>query len=265
MHNRLFVPFILTLFITINSNFAICKESREIEKSFALKKDGQVAIDTYKGSITIETWNKNEVRVRVKIEADEWDSNADEKVENTEIIFHASKNSLKMETDYDKIQSRSSRLFSKNVGSLPLVHYWIKMPATAELKIDDYKSDTRITDLRAPIEFETYKGTVVVRGLEGSIDLETYKGDVEVEFNKISGDNRFETYKGNIEMMLQKNASFDVRATIGYKADFDSDFKLDVKRKGGKRSDRTYRGAINGGGSELYVETDKGDIRLLRR
>ncbi len=265
MRSKLFVPIVLILIITINSNFAICKESREIEKTFTLKKDGQVSIDTYKGSITIETWNKNEVAVRVKIEADEWDSYADEKVENTEIIFHASNNSLRIKTDYDKIQSRSSRLFSKDVGSLPLVHYWIKTPATAGLKIDDYKSDTRITDLRAPIEFETYKGTVVVRGLEGSIDLETYKGEVEVEFNQISDNSRFETYKGNIELEFQSSARFDVRATIGYKADFDSDFNLDVKHKGSKRSDRIYRGAINGGGPELYVETDKGDVRLLRK
>ena len=265
MQDRLSVPIVLILIITINSNFALCKESRKIEKSFALKRDGQVFIDTYKGSITIETWSKNEVKVRIKIEADEWDSYAEKKVKNTEIKFRASKNSLKIKTDYDKIQSRSSRIFSKDVGSLPLVHYWIKMPATSELKVDDYKSDTRITDLHAPIEFETYKGTVVVNGLKGSIDLETYKGDIEIEFDKISGDSRFETYKGNIELMFQSRASFDVRATIGYKADFDSDFKLDVKHRGSKRSDRTYLGAINSGGPELFVETDKGDIRLLRK
>lgn len=265
MKSRLFVPVVFVLMNILNLNLAICKESREIQKTFTLDKDGRVSIDTYKGSITIETWNKEAVSVKVKIEADEWDSYAEEKVENTEIVFHASKNSLRIKTDYDKIKSRSSGLFSKDVGSLPLVHYWIKMPATAELKVDDYKSDSRITNLNASINFETYKGTVIVQGLEGSFDLETYKGDIEVEFKKFSGNSSFETYKGNIEIMLLKNASFDVEATIGYKADFDSDFELEVKYKGRKHSDRIYRGTINGGGPELYIETEKGDIRLLRK
>jgi len=265
MKNRLFYLIVFVLIILLNLNLVFSKESREIKKSFALNKDGRLSIDTYKGSITIETWNREEVSVKVKVEADEWDSYAEEKVENTEIAFHASKNSLRIKTDYDKIQSRSSGLFSRNTGSLPLVHYWIKMPATAELRIDDYKSESKITDLHASIDFETYKGTVSVEDLDGSIDLETYKGDIEVEFKNFSENSRFETYKGNIELTVQRNASFDVEASIGHKADFDSDFELKVRYKGSKRSDRIYRGAINGGGPELYIETEKGTIRLMKK
>jgi len=265
MKNR--CVFLLALFLIICVNFvpSISKESREFEKSFSLNKNGRVVIDTYKGSITVETWDRNKVRVQVKIEVDDWDSYAEEKVKNTEIIFHSSKNTLKIKTDYDKIQSRSSGFFRKNTGSLPLVHYSITMPATARLDIDDYKSFTKIMDLDASIDLETYKGTVVVKELNGSIDLETYKGDVEVEFEKFTGDCHFETFKGNIELAIPKNASFDIRAKISYKADFDSDFDLDVTHKGRKNRDRTYRGKINKGGSELDIETEKGDIRLIKK
>jgi len=255
----------MVLFIFLNFKAAISKESREIKKTFKLNKEGRVMIDTYKGSITVETWDQEKVSVRVKIEVDEWDSYAEEKVKNTEIVFRSSKNSLRIKTDYDKIKSHSSGLFSKNVGSLPLVHYSIKMPATAELNIKDYKSDSKIMDLQASLELETYKGTVIVEGLDGSIDLETYKGDVEVEFKKFSGDSRFETYKGDIELAIPENASLNVEAVISYKADFDSDFDLDVTYKGRKGRDRIYRGKINRGGWHLDIETEKGEIRLVKK
>lgn len=265
MKNRLVFLFVLSLFICANFASSFSRESREFEKTFSLNKDGQVTIDTYKGSIKVETWDKKTVRVKVKIEADDWDSYAEEKVKNTEIIFRSSNNTLKIKTDYDNIRSRSSGLFKRNMGSLPLVHYSITMPATAQLSIDDYKSDTKIMDLHASVDMETYKGTVVVKNLNGSIDLETFKGDVEVEFKEFSGDCRFETYKGNIELTIPDNSSFDVRANVRYKADFDSDFDLDVIHKGRKRRDRTYRGTINRGGAELDIETEKGDIRLIKK
>lgn len=266
MKNRLVFLLMLSLFICLNFAPATGKESREFEKTFSLNKDGRVTVDTYKGSITVETWSKEMVRVKVKIESDDdWDSYAEEKVKNTEIIFRSSKNTLKIETDYDNIRSRSSGFFKRNVGSLPLVHYSITMPATARLNIDDYKSDTKIMDLYAPIDMETYKGTVIVKNLSGSIDLETYKGDVEVDFSDLSGDCRFETYKGNIEIAIPDNASFDITADVSYKADFDSDFDIDVNYMGRKKRDRTYRGRINRGGASLDIETEKGDIRLFKK
>jgi len=47
---------------------------------------------------------------------------------------------------------------------------------------------------------------------------------------------------------------------------FFSKFKKNFdKYNGSKLSDRIYRGAINGAVPELYIETNKSEVRLLRK
>ena len=255
----------LILFLSAPS---ICQKSREINKSFRFKKDGRVSINTYKGSITVKTWDRSEVKVFVKIEVENWDRYSEKKVKYTEIDFDHSPNHLRIKTDYDKIKKGSSSfwgLFSKNTGSLPLVHYEIKMPRNADLVIEDYKSETEISGMQASVELETYKGKVDIRGLEGSMELETYKGEVEVDYKEMTGRNRFETYKGNIKISLPEDTNFDLDLDLGRRGEFDSDFDINMGRRGRKNREKYYRGSINRGGAKLIVETDKGEIRLYAK
>ena len=46
------------------------QESREVNKTVPLPKDGQVSIDTYKGSVNVDTWEKAEVSITARILAD---------------------------------------------------------------------------------------------------------------------------------------------------------------------------------------------------
>ncbi|MBC8181153.1 DUF4097 family beta strand repeat protein [candidate division KSB1 bacterium] len=262
---KLFSCFLLTYIVLIFTLPSFSQKSREIKKSFRFNREGRVSIDTYKGSITVKTWDRSEVKVVVKIEVDDWDKYAEKKVKFTEIDFDHSPKHLRIKTDYNKIKKGSSSfwgIFSNDTGSLPLVHYEIKMPRTADLIIEDYKSDTEISDLRASVELETYKGTVEINNLEGSIDLETYKGEVEVDYKKMIGRNRFETYKGSIEISLPEKTNFDLDLDLGRRGELDSDFDIKTDRKGRKDREKYYRGSFNKGGAKLNIETDKGEIRL---
>ncbi len=244
----------------------LAQEMREVKKTVELNKTGEVTIDTYKGSITIETWDKPQVEIYAKIEPDGWDRHDREKVRDTEIRIHDSPEHVSIETDYDALKSHSSwffGLFGDDEGSLPFVHYTITMPSTARLHIKDYKSESKISDLNASMEMNTYKGKVSIRNFEGSIDLETYKGEIRTDFAKLTGDSRFETYKGSIDITLPKGAGFEFAGDIGRRADFNSDFDLSVK--GRHRSAERYSGPVNGGGPLLRVNTEKGVVRLKEK
>ena len=255
--------FAAILFLLVLSGILLTTQAqnkKEIDKTFSLNKNGVVEIDTYKGSINITTWDKAEVKIHVEIEPDGWGRDEKDKVEATEIIFRNSATSVSMKTDYDEHSS-----FWGNSGNNPLVHYTITMPKTAELEVDDYKSDTDITGINADIFFETYKGSVIIKDLVGSIDLETYKGEVEVEFIEIKKDSKFESYKGRIDVILPSDAKFSVDADMGKKGDFDSDFDLNSNRRRRSYDDEYVRGDVNGGGPYIEFSTYKGDLRLLKR
>ena len=242
---------------------AFSQETREVKKTVDLNKDGEVSIDTYKGSITIHTWDKPQVEVNARIEPDGHDRYSKEKVRDTEIDIDGSTHNLYIKSDYEDLKSHSSwlsGLFGEDSGALPFVHYTISMPATARLRIKDYKSESRIEDLKASLEINTYKGTVNARRLEGSIDLDTYKGEVTLDYASLKDDSRLKTYKGRIELSLPKDASFTLDTEIGRHGDFDSDFS--VTTPGRLRHHDRSHGSVGSGGPLLEVNNEKGTVRL---
>ena len=257
---------VILLVLLFGCGTIFSQEAREVRKTVELNKDGEVYIDTYKGSITIDTWDKPEVEIYAKIEPDGWDRHSREKVRNTEIRIDDSPNRVRIKSDYEEVHSHSSwffGLFDDNSGSLPFVYYTITMPSTAHLRIKDYKSESKISDLASSVNMETYKGRVDFKNLNGSVDLETYKGEVHVEFTKMRDDSRFETYKGNIDITMPKNAGFALDADIGRHADLHSDFDISVRSR--HRDEERYHTSMNGGGPLLRISTEKGDIRLKAR
>jgi hypothetical protein len=249
---------------------ALSQSSREINKIIPLKSDGRLIVDTYKGSITITTHDKPQVEVNVKIESDDSDSwDAARDVENTEIEINGREDEVTLRTDYKKVKHQHHKDFWDWIAdpfessySLPLVHYTIKMPLTAGLRIKDYKSRTRIDDIKSELRFNTYKGEVEIDNLFGGIDLETYKGKVRVSFAKINNDSRFETYKGNITIEVPRGDGFELRTDFEKRVDFSTDFDVIAIERGRKHRSHDYRGKINGGGPTLELESVKGGVRL---
>ena len=149
------LPFFITIIWTVIVSTAFSQSSREINKTIPLNLNGHLFIDTYKGTITITTHDKPQVEVYVKIEQDDADSqDAERDVKDTEIEIHGTDKEVTLRTNYRNVERHNDHDFwdwITNPGdksySLPLVHYIIKMPRTAELRIKDYKSKSHIEGL----------------------------------------------------------------------------------------------------------------------
>lgn len=247
------------------SSPARSQHTREVKKTIPLAADGTLTIDTYKGSIHIETWDKPEVDMTATIEPDGHSRDDYDRVEDTEIKVSGSSDRVNITSDYDRVKSHRSWFFGLfgDDGPLPFVQYDIRMPSTAHLRIKDYKSDTRISGLAAPIEMETYKGTLEMRDITGSIDLDTYKGEARIYYAKYAGTNRMKTYKGRIDLRLPADASFDLDTDFGRRADLDTDF--DHIERTARHGEVRYRGTVNGGANSLHLESEKGQFSVLKR
>ena len=266
---------LLALFIALPAS---AQRSKKISETVQLDKDGRVLIDTYKGSIEVTTWDRDEVVIDAVIEADE----NRELVALTEVRIQRRGSTLQIESDYSKAKKNggSWRLFGNNNSvSLPFVHYTIRMPKSAELGIEDYKSEIDVEDLYADLEIETYKGSVRVDNIEGDLLLDTYKGDVEVralaggleaetykgnidvEFTELAGHTNIDTYRGEVRLYLPRNSGFDLDANLGRGGDLDSDFSL----ANVEIDDNEYHGEVGGGGPRVEVDTYKGRVKLASR
>ena len=260
------VGLVLVVFL---SAIASSQNSREVTKTVTLKPDGEVSIDTYKGSITVSVWDKPSVEIHATIEADDEfsDKYSEEKVRDTEISIRSTENTVKVKTDYDNIHKHRNGLFFffEDNGSLPLVHYKITMPATARLRVKDFKSKSVVTGVLSDVEFNTYKGTAELNGIAGSLRFDTYKGEAKISFDKIAGRSRVETYKGDLSIVVPKNLGFDLDADLGYRTDVHTDFAIERKVKSRRHSNYEYQGPVNGGGPSLVLRSTRGSVDLRQR
>lgn len=248
-----------------SSRLAGAPPSKEKTGTLALGKGGSVRLDTYKGTVRISSWDRQEVLLKARIEPDESCSDDARKVADTEVEFEVWNGDVKIRSNYDRLDRSFTRGWFSGwwngacKGNLPLVHYEITMPASAPLSLKDHKSKIDIAGLAGDLFVDTYKGDSRLTGLTGALDLETYKGTVRVE-TALAKDLRAETYKGTVTLVLPRDAAFELDAELGKRGDLRSDFPV---TSGARRyDDRKTRGVVGHGGPRVRLETYKGSFRL---
>ena len=93
--------------------------SKEIHRTLPLDPGGRVELTTYKGSIQVSTWERDEVDVSVRIEEDSsWFA---QPVSRSDVRLDATRSHVRIESKSDEVPS----LFS---GSVPRFHYTVRMP-----------------------------------------------------------------------------------------------------------------------------------------
>lgn len=219
-------------------------ESKDIHRTFPLDSHGRVTIDTYKGSIRVSTWDRNEIDVAVRIEED-GDVFA-QRVTRADVHFDASPTDIRIKSD-------NQWSFFLVDGVTPLYHYTIHMPRTASLRIKDYKSESEISDLAAELQLDTYKGSLQLRNFSGGLTVNTYKGDIRADFAAMTARSSIDTYKGNIDLRLPRDSRFDLRTNLGRHANLDTDFARFVPVSSLRD------------GPELRLKSYKGEFRLRAR
>jgi len=242
------------VFLGVVAGILTAADSKDIHRTFPLDGRGHVTIDTYKGSIRVSTWDRNEIDVAVRIEEDGEIFAQD--VTHADVRFDASASDV-------RITSSNQWSFFLD-GSSPLYNYTIRMPRTASLRIKDYKSESQVADLAADLQIDTYKGSLQLRNHSGGLAVNTYKGDIRADFASVTASVRIDTYKGSIDLRMPRESRFDLNTDLGrHGGDPDSDFARYIRTSNSR--DRTHRSQVNGGGPEVRVRTYKGEFRLRAR
>ena len=230
---------------------SLASGTKDFKKTVPLDANGRFSLDTYKGSIRITAWDQPQAEIEAHIVEDAgWHAMPADEVN---IWVDAGAGSVRVKTDYRRRWSWFED------GSLPLVHYTIRVPRGASLTIEDYKSESDISGVEGDVEFHTYKGTARIQGLQRAAKFKTYKGDIRATFAKFSAGAEVDTYKGTIELSIPKSSAFEIHARLERHADFDCDFPRTLRTT---HQEREFRSAVNGGGPQLRITSYRGSIRL---
>ena len=263
MKRKLFSAMVIGLFALAGSLAVFAGDAKPFQKTVTLNSGGMLRLDTYKGSITISSWDRDEIAIDAHIEAPE-DVDADygqAAVDATRIEVSGEGDSVTIRSDYDDVPSQKTWLGLGTSKVLPYVHYHLQVPRRLNLKIKDYKSDIDVAglegriaietykgqmkgqDLSGELSIETYKGDGTFTALRGSLDVETYKGTLSLTAIRIDGHSSLETYKGDITLIVPPDQPLNVREDIGRRGTF-SDDSARVKDSGPTLRINTYKGTI---------------------
>ncbi len=225
------------------------------EQTYPLSSNGRVAVSNINGSITIETWDKDQVKVEAVRTAD-----TKERLDETRIVIDAKSDSLTIKTEYPK---RNDGMWNKS--SKLVVDYRLTVPKNAVLdEIETINGSINITNSGNVTNAKAVNGQVRALNLRGTAELSTVNGSVVAEFDELPATSkiRLNTVNGQVNLTVPS----DINATI--KADslngsIANDFGLPVRK--GKYVGRDMYGRIGTGESSIKLNSLNGGLSIKRR
>jgi hypothetical protein len=230
---------------------------KDVNRTVALRGNGTVEIETHKGSIRVTVWDRQEVEIQARIEAEPGSIMDRRRFDGTDVHIDSSPDSVRIKT-YDPDFNWCCNF--DDSGTNPEVRYTIRMPKSAQLTIRDHRSDTEVTGLQGALNLTTQRGVAHLRGLGGALHLDTHRGDVQVEFSSFTASSSITNYRGTVELSMPSNSRFDLQTNSGRRGSIETDFSVmthTISRRG-----ETVHGAVNGGGPSLRIETERGEVRI---
>lgn len=253
-------------------------QTRDFNETVPLAAGGRLRVEGSKGSITITSWDREEVEIRARIEAS-GDVDADyarRTVDATTIDVTGTSQSVSIRSNYDDVPRRSS-FWRGNSRSIPDIHYVIRAPRRLNVSVESDRGPTVLSGFDGQITLDADRGDIDLRDLSGEIriaidrgsdsqvaairgsfDIEADRTNIRMHDILIENSSRLEIDRGNVEIEVGASQGLTLRAELSRRASFDSELPLTL----GSLDGEDFKGTINGGGPELVIESDRGSVRL---
>jgi DUF4097 and DUF4098 domain-containing protein YvlB len=174
--------------------------ARTVSGTVSLATDGEVTINNHEGSITVTTWGRDRVRYEAEIMPTDEDPNA----EKVTIQSRVTNERFRLVTTHEEGDDESVVFGFDEDGfrwggiDIPAVHYTVRMPRTAALRIDDHESTINVTGLAARLQIDTHESPITVEKQRGEVVIDSYESRISVTDQE--GDVTFNTHEGRMKL-----------------------------------------------------------------
>ena len=234
-------------------------ETERFEQTYPLSANGRVSVSNVNGSITIDTWDRNEVKLEAVKTADD-----KEKLADVEIRIDARKDSIDIETNYDSWNRNNGSGWKRNNGNLT-VDYRLTVPRNAVLNdIETVNGSVNITNSNNLTKASTVNGQVIATNLRGTAELSTVNGTIDANFDQLQSSSRINlnTVNGQVNLVIPSDANATVRADT-LNGQITNDFGLPVRK--GEYVGRDLYGRIGSGEVQIKLNSVNGGLHIKRK
>ncbi len=214
----------------------------------------RVIVDNENGSVTIEAWDRNEVKIEATKYADHESVLSEIKIDVT-----AGQGVVEVRTVTPRRSDSGFWGWMKGSSGNNGVTYRLTVPRSSNLDIDTVNGRVVVREVSGEMDLESTNGRIEVHDASGRVDASTTNGRIYAQLRAVhAGGMRFSTTNGSVELELPDSigAALDVSTTNG---SIKTEFPITVS---GTFSKNRLSGDINGGGEPLRVRTTNGSIRI---
>lgn len=238
-------------------------------------KRGKLKAHLNSGSITIKGTARKDVLVRYKSEED------DEKEHDHDRDKDKSKDGLKRVSgggmDLEGVENNNYVVVQSDSWNNS-INLEIEVPMGFDLEAHTYNNgDLVVTNLQGKVELTNYNGEITALNISGSVVATTYNGEIKITFDKVDDTPMsFHTYNGDVDLTFPAATKGTLKMKTeqgeiytGFEMNVVSTGPKQVEDKKGKGTrvviDDWKKGDINGGGPEITMKTNNGDIYVRKK
>jgi len=249
-------------------------------ETFSVNGSGDVRLTNRYGDIRVETWDRDEVKidVRVKVSADDQDD-ADRTFDRIEISFSGGSNFASAVTNIGSSSKKSKGIIRSLLdGEWPSwdgvggsndfkIHYTVKMPASANLETEakycDVVYNDLVVDMVERIFLDGNYSDVEINEVSKELEVDASYGDLEID--RLSAGFERVYIRVNyidVDLDIDDDAGYELQLRTRYgNIDFSGqNISVDEDRSGNSKS---LTGSKKGKGSgRVDISTSYGDIDI---
>ena len=242
------------------STSAIVKfdETERFEQTYPLNANGRVSVSNVNGSITVEAWDRNEVKLEAVKVAD-----TKENLDDVEFRINARQDSFSVEADYDKVQNHSNGNW-KNYRKLE-VQFRLTVPRAAVLdEVETVNGSVTVSNFTNTTKVSAVNGEVRATNLRGTANLSTVNGTVDAVFDSLDAGSKIslETVNGRVNLMIPSDSNATIKAET-LNGEIKNDFGLPVRK--GEYVGKDLYGKIGSGDVQIRLNSVNGGLSIGRK
>jgi DUF4097 and DUF4098 domain-containing protein YvlB len=202
------------------------RETETVDRTYPMGPGGELRLNNFSGKIVITGSNRGNVAIHAVRRASR------ERLENVHLDIQATGSRVRVEAN------KRDESWDRHDDNVVETDFEIEVPEDANLDINAFSSDIRISNVHGRQKVHTFSGAVDLRDAAGPIDAETFSGDIDV----------------NLAAGAAGRVDFDT-----FSGDLTSDVPM-AYRSGGRRG---AHGEIGSGGtSTMKFHTFSGDVHI---
>lgn len=238
----------------------VLDETERFEQTYPLNANGKVSVSNVNGSITVEAWDRNEVKLEVTKIAD-----SKETLQDIEIRIDSRADYFEAETDYGRWNRNGNGNKNWNNSRKLEVEFRLSVPRGAVLdEIETVNGSVTVSNFTNYTEISAVNGSVRATNLRGTAKLSTVNGTTYADFERLQSSDKIDlsTVNGEVNLTLPSDINATVKADT-VNGSIKNDFGLPVRK--GKYVGKDLYGKIGSGETNIKLNSVNGGLSINRK